>query len=317
MRKLTQLASTILALGFLALVASGVKASAQAQPFPLHVYYASDFGQYALQNQGQNQYTFTPNTLCQGAIPGSASTFGIFNVNAPVEILDVTASKNEVVTPTAVIQTASQCGITATTSYTHNTFKLVSGTAGLQESLNNLAVATAAYPANIILDRGWYTSAAAIVNTTPAAIIAAAKGNAKAILIDQTVSPWAYYQWNGAKYVAVSGGGGNQAPTVALSTGAGTGATDTVTGAGTNIVNLTTGTTPTASATIFTETFPLPTAGGFAYAPACTVTSIGGTAYTSGTVASTFSTQAVVTFTASATAMTASTNTYSFRVSCQ
>ena len=297
---------------------SGVSAFAQSNPFALHVYYASDFGQYAIQSQAPNQFTFSPASQCQATIPGASATFQVFATNAPIEIVDVNAANNEVLTPSAVVQTAASCGFRGTVANNHNTFKVISGTAGLQEALNNLAVPTVAYPARIVLDRGWYALAAAIPGTTPAKIIAAAKGNAKAFLADTSVYPETFYAWNGTQYVAINGvTGGNTAPTLATGSGAGTAPTASlVSGNGSQgVVSLLSGSAPAATATIFTLTWPTAANGGFSYLPSCTIQSIGSNAYTAGTNAVAYNPPAVDTFTSS-TALTAATQYY-FKYTCQ
>jgi hypothetical protein len=81
-------------------------------------------------------------------------------------------------------------------------------------------------------------------------------------------------------------------------------------------VTLTTGTSPTASATIFTLTWPSIANGGFQYAPSCTITSIGTRAYT-GTNASVAGPPAVDTYTATSSALTASVSGYKWQYTCR
>jgi len=306
----------ILAMAVLALSVLPAFAQTTSQTFPQKWYYASDYGQWAVQSQTANTYSFYPGTICQVPSP-SPATFFAFNINAPILILDATPANSERVTPSAVQQTGSLCSVTVAPANQHYSFRLVSGTAGLQEVLNQIPSSTA-YAAVVWLDRNWYTAAASIPGTTPAAIIAAAKGNAAAYLVDNTTSPFTYYRWNGTSYTSQSVGG--PAPTVAPGAGAGTGGTATVLAGSTGasgLISVSTGTTPTASAVVYTATFASVANGGFQYAPSCTTTSVGTPTYTGGATTSTAGPPATYVYTASATALAASTTTYVFQYNCR
>lgn len=282
------------------------------QPFQQREFFASDFGQWRVPSQSANTFQWFPGSIC------NVSAAGInlipFATNAPVLIVDQTSANTEVVTPSAVTTTSTSCSITVTPLNQHYSFSVTSATGGLQEVLNQISSSNA-YPAVVVLDRNWYTLAAAVVGKTPASIIAAAAGNSKAILVDRTTAPFTYYSWNGTNYTVSAS---NQTvPTVAASTGAGTSPTISVVGTGTSgVVTLTTGTTPTASATIFTLTWPAIASGGFQYAPNCTVTSIGTRAYT-GTNATVAGPPAVDTYTATSSALTASVSGYKWAYTCR
>lgn len=286
-------------------------------PFPTPFLYAKDYGNWGLVGQQPNTYVFFGNSTCNQNAP--SGTYFPFATNAKVVIVDKVTANTEVVTPSSIVKAGGQCGIIASTTNAHYSFTLRSATGGLQEALNTIGAGSSAFQTLVVLDRNWYVYAAGVPGTTPVAIIAAAAGNANVTLQDITTSPFTFYDWNGTKFVATSGStGGPTAPAVTLSTGAGTGATAVINGNGSvGIVNLTTGSTPTASALVYTLTFPSVANGGFAYQPTCTTTSVGATPYTSGVTASTLGPPATSTFTASATALTASTATYSFRYSCQ
>lgn len=274
--------------------------------------FASDFGQWRIPSQQANTYQWSPGSIC--TISAAGYNFFAFNTNAPVFVVDATAANSEVLTPSAVTVNASSCGVTISPGNAHYSFSITSATGGLQEALNQVSSANS-YPTAIVLDRNWYSLAAAVTGKTPATIIATVAGNAQAILVDRTTAPVTYYAWNGTNYTAAAS---NQTvPTVAASTGAGTSPTITVVGNGvTGVVTLTSGTSPTASATIFTLTWPSIALGGFQYAPACTITSIGTRAYT-GTNATVAGPPAVDTYTATGTALTASVSGYKWQYVCR
>ena len=249
--------SIIAALILAAFGAVGLEAQAN-QTYTQRWFFASDFGQWAVRGQQANTYQWSPGTVCNVTATGTQSnSFFAFATNAPIEIVDTTGpiTNNEMLTPSAVTANNSYCSISVSPTYNHYSFDIISGTAGLQENLNQISSSNA-YPATIFLDRNWYTLANAIPHTTPAGIIAAAQGNAKAILVDVTSDPWAFYVWNGTKYVASAGNtAGNQQATVLATAGSGTSPTISTYGAGsTQVVNLTPAAT-TGTGTIFSLTY--------------------------------------------------------------
>lgn len=301
---------------FAGAIAAPLVASAQLNPQPAWQY-ASDYGQWVIVSQAPQTYTWSGSNVCQVPKPGGG-TFFPFTTSTPVFVRDaLNPTHNEIVTVTAPVNTTSSCGFTGSFTYTHTSFSILSATGGVQEALNVLDSTTQPSPVGIILNRNWYallTGLPGYTTATPGTIISSLTGTTSAYLIDVTTAPWTYYTWNGTAYRSA---GGSLPPTPALSTGAGTTPTGlTITGNGSSgTVSFTAGTSPTASATIFTLTWPVTAAGGFNHAPSCTITSVGVNAYTSGTTASVYTPPARETFTASATALTASTP-YSFAYSC-
>jgi hypothetical protein len=300
-------------IALVAICAAPVAVAQGNQTFMQRWYFASDFGQWAVRGQQANTYQWSPGTVCLVSPTGSAgAAFFPFATNAPVEIVDVTGptTNNEVVTPSAVTNSNAYCTIAVSPGSNHYSFDVVSGTGGLQEVLNNIS-RTATAPAIVWLDRNWYALANSVPSTTPAAIIAAAKGGVSAILVDDTTAGFTYYVWNGSAYA--SGTWLNTKPTTAYGAAVGspTGTSDTGT-ALTGIVKVTTGTGTTGI--VFTETWS--TSNQFAYAPTCTVVLLGATAPPTLTVTPTYAggTHAVLTVTV-ASAM-ASTTPYSFQWSC-
>lgn len=308
-----------IAMSFVLAALAGLPAFAQAggTPFPVRQFFASDYGQWSIPSQTANTFLWSPPGICKVS-PPTAPGFLPFNTNAPVFIVDATAANSELLTPSAVTNTASQCGITISPANQHYSFQVISGTAGLQEALNQIP-STVAFPVQVVLDRNWYTLITEITGQTAAAAINSAAGSLAAYLTDVTVTPAQNYSWNGTSYTPSAANGTAPAFTSA-GTGAGTGASGAIVAGSTGTsgyVTLTTGTTPAASGIIFTLTWPAIASGGFQYAPSCTVTSIGTThAYTSGTVTTTAGAPATLVLTASATAMTASVSGYKFKYVC-
>ena len=316
MRKLVRLAMYLV----LGAVCGAPAFAQQGAPFPIQQYLASNYGRWQIHSQQANTYLFSPPGLCQYTPPASGQVLA-FSTNAPIFIQDATASNSELLTPSAVVNNGSQCGVTIAAANQHYSFNLISGTGGLQEALNQIGTG-ATFPVEIILDRSWYTQVSALTNgtsalTSPGGIIYNAAGKASAYLIDQTTAPYTFYSWNGTHYTPSATN--LTAPTVAAGAGAGTGPTIAIVAGSTGLagnVTLTTGTTPTASAAIFTLTWPAIASGGFQYAPACTFSSSGTRLYTTGTASSTAGPPATATLTASSTALTASVSGYQFSYSC-
>ena len=309
MRKLAQ---GFIIVALVALVAIGAApAIAQGnQTYQQRWFFASDFGQWSVKSQQANSFQWSPGTLCQVSANGSATSFLAFNTNAPTLIVDATAANSEVVTPSAVTQTAAFCTITVAPSNQHYSFQMVSGTGGLQEALNAISPVQVA-PSVVWLDRNWYALASQVPATTPATVIGAAKGGVSAILVDDTTAPFTPYVWNGTAYSS-SGTWVNTAPTAATGAATGTATSKVATGtalAGTYAFTTGTGTT----GTVFTLTW----AGSstqFQYQPVCTVKDLSAVAAPALTVTPTFSSNALLTVSV-ASALT-NTTAYKFQWAC-
>ena len=192
----------------LAAIGVGSGFAQQGQSYLQRWIFASDFGQYSIRSQTSGTYSWNPGSICQIGAVGTAPQFFAFATTEPVEIVDLTnPALNEIATPSAVTNTNSSCGFTASLANTHYGFFVTSGTGGLQEAVNAVS-STAPYTTIIWIDRNWYALANALPSpTTPASILAALTGNANALIVDNTTSPFTYYAWNGTKYSA------NLAPT--------------------------------------------------------------------------------------------------------
>lgn len=297
-----------------------VAAMAQGALPPTGVF-AEQFNNWSLASQSANTYTFTgTNCFNYPLVNGSLQPYFVFGPTAaayPIYIQDANPSNSEIVTPSST-STTTPCGFSASTTYTHTSFTVLSGTAGLQDAVGTLASsATPVRPSVVYIDAYYYQLVSGLPGSQSVpAIIRALKGTTGVNLVDITTAPFTWYTWNGTQYVV--SGQSMLAPTLAVTgAGAGTGPASTSI-AGNNssgIVGFTTGTTPTASAAVFTLTWPSLANGGFSYAPSCTFTSVGTNAYTSGVASSVAGPPAVATFTASATALTAST-AYVFAYRC-
>ena len=280
------------------------------QTFQQRWYFASDFGLWSIPGQQANTFQWSPGSICNVSANGSATSFYAFNTNAPVLVTDATAANNEVLTPSAVTNTNSFCSITVTPSHSHYSFKVSSGTGGLQEALNSIAAQQVA-PSVVWLDRNWYTLANAVPGTTPATIIGAAAGGVSRILVDDTTAPFTPYIWNGTAY-STTGTWVNTKPTAATGAATGTATSKVATGsalAGTYAFTTGTGTT----GTVFTLTW----AGSstqFQYQPVCTVQDTSAVKAPTLTVTPTFSSNALLTV--SVASALSSTTAYSFRWAC-
>lgn len=306
MRKLV---STILLL--LAGAAAPLVAQTATTPFSVPIYYASAFGQWAINGQSPNTYTFQGRSICNSSAQNA--NFFVFNTNAPVFILDSNSAHNETATPSAVVNTAGSCGVSISPSNQHYTFQLKSGTGGLQEAINTVSTPGAGYPTVIALDRNFFSAGNQVPGTNAASIIGAVTGNDGAILQDITTLANTYYVWSGTAYAAASWV--NTAPTAAAGGGAGSGPTISTQGGSTALsgtVSLLTGSS-TTTGTLFTLTWP--STNSLTYAGTCTVKSSGANAYTTFTEATSASGHRVSTVTVATTAPVAATQYY-FTYSC-
>lgn len=322
-RYLKALLSGVLVFGF----ALGATAQQNLPPTDL---FARSYNGWNIIGQSANTYTFNSGVCYYSPYTnGLASPFFVFNgyVNTtpyyyPVAIIDQGGgTTSEIVTPTSTTNGGGSCGMSASTVNSHTSFWLQSGTCGLAEAVGaNANTATPAYPIDVKLDPYWYKCVAGLP-TTPVVqnagnIIQNLTGTVNVSIVDTTTAPWTYYTWSGTHYVV--SGASTAAPT--LATGAGAGGTPTsvsIVGNNTSgtVAFTTGGTAPTASATVFTLTWPAITSGGFAYAPNCTVTPLTPTVYATGTTATVAGPPAVATFTSSAVAL-ANTTAYTFHYVC-
>jgi hypothetical protein len=321
---------TIQALVFaVVLTACAFAPSASAQGpanFPPTWVFARAYAAWNVASATANTYTFNggPGSPCY-ASPynnGQSSSFFVFSgtiggsvVYNPVAILDANPTLSEIVTPTSTTNNSSStCGFAASTTNSHISFNLVSGTAGLQEAIE--AQFQGGPPAMVVLDQYWYNLVYGLPgHPTPESIIKAATGSTGTMIVDTTSSPWTYWRWSGSAYAATSLTGGSSAPTAAAGAAAGTSPTISDSGDGNTVsVSLTAG-SATTTGTLFTLTWA--TSAAFLYPPVCNVWSSGSNSFTAFTTAVTYpsSTHALLTVTASS-APTAAT-AYAFKAVCQ
>ncbi len=317
MQKLLSIFLLLAAMGSVAPMASAQTAST---PFTAPWYYATSFQLWSINQQSPNTYIFQGRSLCNSQ--GQNLPFFVLSTTAPVLIADSNSANSEVVTPSAIVNTAGSCGVTVAPSNNHYTFQLKSGTAGLQEGINT-TLGQGAWPTLMILDKNWWTIANQIPGTAASTILGAATGNYTVILEDITTAPATFYVWSGSAYTATNATQKNTAPTIAA--GASAGSSPTVTNAVTSTAiagtaNVLTG-TATTTGTIFTETWPTVANGGPQYAGSCSVKSSGVNPYTTFTVA-TSSTGSGTTFqriltVTEATAVPVASTQYNFTYVCK
>jgi hypothetical protein len=166
---------------------------------------ASQYGTWQVPLTTPNSYAFSP-TSCR--VQGGSSFFFAFTVGTPIRIVDGNPALNEVVTPTAVVDTNDTCAISVAPVNAHQSPSyLQSATGGLQEALTQSL--TTPTTNTVILNSAWYQS---VGTSNAAAVIAAAKGSSQLGLVDVTTVPTSYYAWSGTQYVQVSSGGGATSP---------------------------------------------------------------------------------------------------------
>jgi hypothetical protein len=162
-----------------------------------HQIVASQFGEYRVPSVG-NGFAFPPDT-CQ--VSGGGKNFAAFTAGMAIKIVDSQPSHTEVVTPVAVF--INSCAVSLSTTYTHTSFYLTSGTGGLQEAILNGQVNGG--PNTIVLDSEWYSL---VQPRSAATVISTVQGNTSLGLVDVTQTPYVTYSWNGSQYAANSNTGG-------------------------------------------------------------------------------------------------------------
>lgn len=212
MRSISNVARCALS-SVLLFLAVGVLAPAQANLPPTWVF-ARAYNGWSIIGQQANTYTFNGgvcnyspynngNTPSFFVFSGSQAGVTVYN---PVAIIDANPTQSEIVTPTSTTQSGASCGFAGSVLNQHTSFQLQSGTAGLQEAI--LTQQQSSPVLDVILDKYWYQSIAALPGApTPASIIAAAKGNANVGIVDTTTAPWTFYAYNGTGYVAAASTG--------------------------------------------------------------------------------------------------------------
>ena len=150
MRKILSIFLLLAAMGS---VAPAVSAQTANTPFTAPQYYATSFQLWSINQQSPNTYIFQGRNLCNSQ--GQNMNFFVFSTTAPVLIADSNSANSEVVTPSAIVNTAGSCGATVAPSHNHYTFQMKSGTAGLQEAINTLTQ-QGGQPAVVVLDKNWW-----------------------------------------------------------------------------------------------------------------------------------------------------------------
>jgi hypothetical protein len=282
-----------------------VAAVGQAQTVT-HLGVASQFNNWKV--QGNQNLAVGSNTLVSFSpclVTAGGTNFNAVAASTPIKIYDPgNTAADEVITPTAIVA-GSTCTATLSPSNAHTMpWYIGSGTAGLQEALNAVALTSAL---NVIeLDSVYHAFGGG------AATAYAAAGNANVTLTDVTIAPPVSYRWNGTHYVPNYSINNIASPTLAAGAAAGSSpTTSNNAGSSGNIMtaNVTTG-TATTTGTLFTETVGTASPGGGNLN--CTVQSVGANNFP---VPITLSASTTVLTATVATAPTAST-AYVFNVGC-
>jgi hypothetical protein len=186
--------------------------------------YASNFGLWSVPQGNQGQYSWSSPIFCRASADGLPLN-PVFAINAPLLIKDQQPQNSEIVTPTAVSMTGASCSITVRPANPHNTFNLLSGTAGLQEAINYAA----GLPYEIVLTPDW----SRLGGTT--GMITSAKGSTNVTILDARTSNLESCTWGGSAYACLPFGGiftgcTNLAPGISCPAIKDTGLTNTNTG---------------------------------------------------------------------------------------
>ena len=174
------------------------------------ILWASNFGQWAVPQGNTGQFSWSVPSQCNATASGIPLN-PVFKVGTPITIKDQVPANTEIVTPSAVYISGSGCSITVSPVNKHNTFALISATAGLQEAINYAS----GLNYQVILTPDW----SRLGGTT--GMITAATGSA-AVSIEDARSPCLVaYLWSGSAYVPQpnscgGGGGGGGTTTFAL-----------------------------------------------------------------------------------------------------
>lgn len=156
------------------------------------ILYASDFSAWTLPQgtsptMGMMQWT---SAICH--VSSNGYTFVAPKTGRPLTIVDVNPALTETVIPTNVVDNGGTCTVSAPMTYTHISYSVKSGTAGMQEAID--------YSANlnggsvVILTPGWTVAG----GTT--SMIGAAYGQAITSILDERVATLCSYGWNGSTY---------------------------------------------------------------------------------------------------------------------
>lgn len=207
-------ALTVMAVAAVALLSLAPPAGAQQTNLPPTWVFARAYNGWNIVGQQANTYSFNGG-VCNYSPSnnGNSPSFFVFSgfqagvaVYAPVAIIDANPTLSEIVTPTSTTQSSASCGFAGSVLNSHTSFVLQSGTAGLQEAIFTQMQTSPVF--DVILDKNWYQSIAALPGPpNPATVIAAITGNVNVGIVDTTTLPWTSYRWNGTNYVAVSAPG--------------------------------------------------------------------------------------------------------------
>lgn len=176
--------------------------SLHAQSFPGQAI-ATQYAQWRVPSYSPNSYNFPP-TVCS-ITAGKQNVSPIFATNAPLKIVDPNPALTETVTPSGVMYNQQACAINIAPVNQHSSFTLVSGTCGLQESINAQQGL-----ASVIIITPDFSSPLGCSTST----ITNAQGNANVSILDERSAVIVPYTWDpgSSTYIAHPFGGGGSTP---------------------------------------------------------------------------------------------------------
>jgi hypothetical protein len=167
--------------------------AARAQWTSTGIFNASDFAEWSLPtgiSPANGMLQWPSGSICQVQSAGYA--FTAVKVGRPIRIVD--GIRTETVIPTAVTITASTCTVAATMAFTHSSYAVTSGTAGLQEAID-YSIQTANQGGSVVaLTPSWSWMGG------QTSMIGAATGQNGTAILDERAGAMCSYAWNGSTY---------------------------------------------------------------------------------------------------------------------
>jgi hypothetical protein len=160
------------------------------------VLYAAQFGQWTMPTGQNGSYAWSGPGVC--VVNSGGLSFQAFTVGTPVTIVDANPAHTETVTPSVVNSSGIGCSIqfSPAPSYTHYSYQIKSGTAGLQEAIN-WALRQPNFNGLVELTPQWSQQG----GTT--GMITSARGSSTVSIFDFRTAQQKAYTWNGSAYVQV------------------------------------------------------------------------------------------------------------------
>lgn len=159
------------------------------------ILYASDFNAWSLPQSTSPTagMILWPSAICN--VSSTAYTFMAVKVGRPITIVDAVSSQTETVIPTSVTNNGGTCSVTAPMTYTHMSYSVRSGTAGLQEAIDFSSRVSGG--AVVVLTPAWTIAGGS------SGMITAATGQTSVSILDQRTATLCSYSWGGSAYANV------------------------------------------------------------------------------------------------------------------